>query len=154
MKMYVEEIYNILKKEIRELAKKEGFKVSITKQDYDYITVVVTAGKEKVLNNKDASDNLFNDRDLKETYNNYSQKIDEYIDLKRYENTDNANEIANRLQNTKMTKYGFNIAKKIYEIMHKNFWDESDIQTDYFNQAFYGNLYLGSYDKPYQVNEA
>ena len=31
--------------------------------------------------------------------------------------------------------------------MHKNYWDESDIQTDYFNQAFFGNLYLGSYDK-------
>lgn len=86
-------------------------------------------------------------------YAEYSQRIDEYVDLKRYENTDNSNEIANRLENTKMTSYGFKIAKKLFEIMHKNFWDESDMQTDYFNQAFFGNLYLGSYDKPYAIKQ-
>lgn len=148
---HLDEIYEEMKKEAREFAKKEGLKLSITRQDYNYITIVVIAGKEKALINKDMSDNLFYDYDLKETYNKYSKKIDEYVDLKRYENTDNSNEIANRLANTKMTKYGFNIAKKLFQIMHKNFWDESDITTDYFNQAFYGNLYLGSYSKSYTI---
>lgn len=148
---HLDEIYEEMKKEAREFAKKEGLKLSITRQDYNYITIVVIAGKEKALINKDMSDNLFYDYDLKETYNKYSKKIDEYVDLKRYENTDNSNEIANRLANIKMTKYGFNIAKKLFQIMHKNFWDESDITTDYFNQAFYGNLYLGSYSKPYTI---
>lgn len=153
MKKTLNEVYEEMKKEAREFAKKEGLKLSITRQDYDYITITVVSGKEKVLNNKDRSDNLFHDYDLKETYQNYSNKIDEYIDLKRLDNTDNSNEIAQRLEDTKMTKYGFRIAKKLFEIMHKNYWDESDIQTDYFNQAFYGNLYLGNYGKPYQVKE-
>ena len=148
------EVYEEMKKEAREFAKKEGLKLSITRQDYDYITIVVVSGKEKVLNNKDRSDNLFHDSDLKETYKDYSNKIDEYVDLKRYENTDNSNEVAQRLSDMKMTEYGFKIAKKLFNIMHKNYWDESDIQTDYFNQAFYGNLYLGSYEKPYQIKEA
>lgn len=154
MKKSLDEVYEEMKKEAREFAKKEGLKLSITKQDYDYITITVVSGKEKVLNNKNRSDNLFHDYDLKENYNTYSQKIDEYIDLKRLDNTDNSNEIAQRLEDTKMTKYGFRIAKKLFEIMHKNYWDESDIQTDYFHQAFYGNLYLGNYSKPYQVKEA
>lgn len=149
----IDEIYEEMKKEAREFAKKEGLKLSITRKDYDYITIVVVSGKEKVLTNRDKSDNLFHDYDLKETYNTYSNKIDEYVDLKRLDNTDNSKEVADRLANTKMTKYGFKIAKKLFEIMHKNFWDESDIQTDYFNQAFFGNLYLGSYDKPYKTRE-
>lgn len=153
MRKSLNEVYEEMKKEAREFAKKEGLKLSITKQDYDYITIVVVSGKEKVLNNKDRSDNLFHDSDLKETYKDYSNKIDEYVDLKRYENTDNSNEVAQRLSDMKMTEYGFKIAKKLFNIMHKNYWDESDIQTDYFNQAFYGNLYLGSYGKPYQVKE-
>ena len=148
------EVYEEMKKEARDFAKKEGLKLSITRQDYDYITIVVVSGKEKVLNNKDRSDNLFHDYDLKETYKDYSSKIDDYVDLKRYENTDNSNEVAQRLSDMKMTEYGFKIAKKLFNIMHKNYWDESDIQTDYFNQAFYGNLYLGSYEKPYQIKEA
>lgn len=148
------EVYEEMKKEARDFAKKEGLKLSITRQDYDYITIVVVSGKEKVLNNKDRSDNLFHDYDLKETYKSYSSKIDDYVDLKRYENTDNSNEVAQRLSDMKMTEYGFKIAKKLFNIMHKNYWDESDIQTDYFNQAFYGNLYLGSYEKPYQIKEA
>lgn len=149
----LDEIYEEMKKEAREFAKREGLKLSITRKDYDYITIVVISGKEKVLENKERSDNLFHDYDLKETYNTYSNKIDEYEDLKRLDNTYNSNEIADRLADTKMTKYGFRIAKKLFEIMHKNYWDESDIQTDYFNQAFFGNLYLGSYDKPYKVKE-
>lgn len=154
MKKTLNEVYEEMKKEAREFAKKEGLKLSITRQDYDYITIVVVSGKEKVLNNKDRSDNLFHDYDLKETYKDYSSKIDEYVDLKRYENTDNSNEVAQRLSDMKMTEYGFKIAKKLFNIMHRNYWDESDIQTDYFNQAFYGNLYLGSYEKPYQIKEA
>ena len=154
MKKTLNEVYEEMKKEAREFAKKEGLKLSITRQDYDYITIVVVSGKEKVLNNKDRSDNLFHDYDLKETYKDYSSKIDEYVDLKRYENTDNSNEVAQKLSDMKMTEYGFKIAKKLFNIMHKNYWDESDIQTDYFNQAFYGNLYLGSYEKPYQIKEA
>lgn len=150
---HLDEVYEEMKKEARKFAKEEGIKLSITRKDYDYITIVVVSGKERVLENKETSDNLFYDYDLKETYSNYSKKIDEYVDLKRYENTDNSNKVANILANTKMTKYGFRIAKKLFEIMHKNFWDESDIQTDYFNQAFFGNLYLGSYDKPYKVKE-
>ena len=75
------------------------------------------------------------------------------VDLKRYENTDNSSKVAGRLANTKMIKYGFRIAEKLFNIMHKNYWDESSIQTDQFNQAFLVNLYLESDDKLYQIKE-
>ena len=49
---HLDEIYEEMKKEAREFAKKEGLKLSITRQDYDYITIVVIAGKEKALINR------------------------------------------------------------------------------------------------------
>lgn len=46
--------------------------------------------------------------------------------------------------------------KKIIEIMKEAtasvghpFYDKSDIQTDYFNTAYYYYLQIGSYEKPY-----
>ena len=46
--------------------------------------------------------------------------------------------------------------KKIIDIMKEAtasvgcpFYDESDIQTDYFNTAYYYYLRIGSYEKPY-----
>ena len=39
-------------------------------------------------------------------------------------------------------------AKKILMADH---WDESDIMTDYFHCAFYLNINIGAWDKPYEL---
>jgi len=39
-------------------------------------------------------------------------------------------------------------AKAILMVDH---WDKSDIQSDYFNCAYYINMDIGSWDKPYEV---
>lgn len=41
------------------------------------------------------------------------------------------------------------ILKKINECMHTGHWDESDSQSDYFHCAFYVQINIGSWDKPY-----
>jgi hypothetical protein len=37
----------------------------------------------------------------------------------------------------------------VYEIMSENWWDKSDVMTDYFNCAYYMDLEIGRWNKPY-----
>lgn len=40
--------------------------------------------------------------------------------------------------------------QKAKEIMYTDHWDKSDIQSDYFHCAYYVNMHVGRWDKPYQ----
>ena len=40
---------------------------------------------------------------------------------------------------------------KAKEIMHADHFDHSDIQSDYFNCAFYVNMNIGRWNKPYKL---
>lgn len=39
----------------------------------------------------------------------------------------------------------------INKLMHVDHWDKSDIQSDYFHCAYYVNINVGQWDKPYQL---
>lgn len=41
--------------------------------------------------------------------------------------------------------------KEINKLMHVDHWDESDIQSDYFHCAYYVNINIGRWNKPYQL---
>ena len=41
---------------------------------------------------------------------------------------------------------------KINEILNDGNWDESDVQTDYFNVGWYVNLSIGKWDKGFTVH--
>jgi len=41
--------------------------------------------------------------------------------------------------------------EKAKAIMHVDHWDRSDIQSDYFNCAFYVNISIGRWNKPYKL---
>ena len=56
-------------------------------------------------------------------------------------------------QNTNFTDYGKKLFQAIHEIILKYHWDESDSMTDYFHCAFYYNLHIGKWDKPFTVKE-
>jgi hypothetical protein len=40
--------------------------------------------------------------------------------------------------------------EKAKAIMYVDHWDKSDVQTDYFHCAFYVNINIGRWDKPYK----
>jgi hypothetical protein len=40
--------------------------------------------------------------------------------------------------------------EKAKAIMHVDHWDKSDIQSDYFNCAYYVNINVGRWNKPYK----
>ncbi len=41
--------------------------------------------------------------------------------------------------------------EKVKAIMSVDHWDKSDIQSDYFNCAYYMNIDIGKWDKPYEL---
>ena len=41
--------------------------------------------------------------------------------------------------------------EKAKSIMHVDHWDRSDIQSDYFNCAFFVNINVGRWNKPYKL---
>ena len=41
--------------------------------------------------------------------------------------------------------------QKAYAIMLEGHFDESDSMTDYFHCAWYNNIHIGAWDKPYRV---
>lgn len=41
--------------------------------------------------------------------------------------------------------------EKAKAIMHEDHWDDSDIQSDYFNCSFYVNISIGRWNKPYKL---
>lgn len=43
------------------------------------------------------------------------------------------------------------ILKGILAIISANHWDKSEIMTDYFNCAFYYDLSIGAWEKPYKL---
>jgi len=47
-----------------------------------------------------------------------------------------------------LTQQGFNLLKRVSEIVQQYNYDDSDIQTDHFDVNFYFHLNLGTWDKP------
>ena len=43
--------------------------------------------------------------------------------------------------------------QKAKAIMHVDYWDKSDIQSDHFNCAFYVGMRVGEWNKPYKFNK-
>ena len=41
--------------------------------------------------------------------------------------------------------------EKVKAIMQVDHWDHSDIQSDYFHRAYYMNIDIGKWDKPYEL---
>lgn len=53
-----------------------------------------------------------------------------------------------------LTEYGKGIIEAILKIILVYHWDASDSQSDYFHNAFYYHIHVGSWDKPYQVKQS
>lgn len=49
-----------------------------------------------------------------------------------------------------LTEQGFNLLKRVVAIINHYNYDDSDIQTDYFDVNFYLHLNIGKWNKPYQ----
>lgn len=64
-------------------------------------------------------------------------KISGYIQVNNYWLKDNFSGVA------------LEYLEAAYKIMLEGHWDKSEIQTDYFNCAWYNNIHIGRWNKPY-----
>ncbi len=52
-----------------------------------------------------------------------------------------------------LNEYGKKVVAGLNKEMNSYNFDDDDPMTDYFHSNFYGNVYLGRWDKPYEANE-
>jgi hypothetical protein len=50
-----------------------------------------------------------------------------------------------------LTEFGYNLFKKVNEIVQRFHWSESDMQTDYYNCNFFYHLSIGKWDKDFKI---
>ena len=50
-----------------------------------------------------------------------------------------------------LTQAGWDVMAKANEIAHREHWDDSEPQTDYFSCAFYLHLGMGKWNRDYEV---
>lgn len=50
-----------------------------------------------------------------------------------------------------LTEIAFNVMNDVCDFMQSYNYDDSDGMIDYFNTNFYSHVYIGSWDKPYEV---
>jgi hypothetical protein len=79
-------------------------------------------------------------------------KILNYNDLIQY--IGNYEGYINDKYTVKLTREAFDALTKALQIVLKYYWDESDPQTDYYNCAFFINLMVGTWGKPFVKKEA
>lgn len=113
------EDFERIRKDVKALAKAEGLKVSVTTEFY-------SGGRSIDVAVLSAPHEMLYDDD------GYLQVNQYYI-----ETSDN------------LTRYGKEICGKINELIKKEHWDKSDSQTDYFHCAFYYQINVGKWDRPF-----
>lgn len=129
-----------LKKElspaIKSVLKKYGLKGSIAVRNHMVLVVNIKSGKLDIIGNW--FDKVTkNGRDMTNTYGDTIKKP-EYIDINQYWIDDNYTGIVR------------DFVKDLYSAMKGDKWfDKSDIQSDYFHTAYYMDVNVGSWNKPY-----
>ena len=149
-----------------EIAKKYGYKVSITKNG-GALTIAVIAGKklEIIYSNslniaKRFAIKIFEEFGGDLDLNEFKSKLDEI--LEEYEHI---NDFYNYYSNLKSLKNGYlqhipdytnldlqKMVKEIEEAVKRelDWYDDSDSMTDYFDTKFYLNFQIGKWDKKYK----
>lgn len=121
---------------IKKVLSKYGMKGSIAVRHHMTLVVNIKSGKLDILGNWfDTATNKGNG------YNQYGDKITkpEYLSVNQYWIDENYSGIVK------------DFIVELYDAMKGDKWfDKSDIQSDYFHTAYYMDVNVGSWNKPYQ----
>lgn len=112
---------------LKQLAKQYGIKLSVSGSNSSTIKVTIQEGKIDFFWNMSQC--------IEDTY--YIDR--EYIQVNHYYLDKSFSGIA------------LECLEKIKEVLFEDHWDESDVQSDYFNCSYYIAIHIGRYDKPYKV---
>ena len=132
-------------KAIREALKKRfpGHKFSVTKMSGSHgVNVAVMAGP--AFKKEPEQYNQYEDKYVAPDLNKGHSSVNHFWVKDHYPN--NAKFFQNVVEIIKTAPY--------YAGVGELWFDESDIQTDYFHTAYYMRISVGQWDKPFQVKEA
>ena len=159
-----------IRKEIRTIAKKYGCKLSAKVSDSSSLDVVITEGELDVVADYQISQNEFK-RNIVKKIAEKSLEFDEKAFVVELEKV--VSGIANPYEyfnsyvgyvevlkgdiSVEYAKYAFvgetgKMIAEIEEAIRKlgDWYDRSNVTVDYFETAFYYNISVGSWDKPYK----
>lgn len=123
---------------IKAVLKRYGVKGTVAIRNHMVLVVNIKSGK------LDIPQNWFdtvtkNGRDLTNTYGDTIKKP-EYMDVNQYWINDNYSGIVK------------DFIVELYDAMKGEKWfDKSDIQSDYFHTAYYMDVHVGSWNKPFTL---
>lgn len=147
-----DELIKKVRAKCKEIDKKYGMKCTVRHKNRITLQVIVRSGKHDLKENMQATINA-----ASATLKNPDG---EYVSLHYLDDIRNLiNEEVPYFGNfsyRSCTIFSGELKAYIDEIraaMLEDHWDKSDIQTDCFHCAYYHNLYIGEWDKPYKVTK-
>lgn len=112
---------------LRQLGKKYGVKLSVSRDNHSTIVLTLYSGKIDFFSDYLWHKTLFVDGT-------------QYIDVNPYYLCDQF----------KQDSKAFEFLNQALKIMNQGNWNKSDISTDYFDIGFYVTINIGKFKKPYQ----
>lgn len=124
---------------IKAVLKKYGVKGSISVDNHSTLVVTIKSGKLDFIGAAKKVCEYQASRTGRRTY-----EVGSYLQVNRYHAADNAR------------KVGENEIADFYDalveaMMGADWFDKSDIQTDYFHTAYYMDINVGKWNKPYEL---
>lgn len=121
---------------LKQIAKQYGIKLSVSGSNSSTIKVTIQEGKIDFFSNH--YETLNNKQDLLFVFKVDSKKV-HCLQVNHYHLDESFSGVA------------LECLEKIKEVLYEDHWDESDVQSDYFNCSYYIAIHIGRYDKPYKV---
>lgn len=121
--------------QIRDLLKKFGLKGSLSVKNHSTLCLTVTAGSI----------------DFFEQINNHNRKIAEREGRSHYQVNDYADVNVYHVDSVYQGKAKEFLSKAVAALKGSDYYDKSDIQTDYFDTSHYVSIKIGKWNKPYQL---
>lgn len=75
------------------------------------------------------------------------------IELRNLESKNISDGMGVRPNYDNLSGFGKEVIQTLWDIINKGNYDKSDSMTDYFDVGFYANIYIGKWDKPFEVVE-
>lgn len=124
--------------QIKLLLKKYNLKGSLRVRNHSTIVLTLSAGKIDFIENFIQNDNPLYNRMSEDSINRLRK--DPCLDVNPYWYHEHFSGVAK------------NCLKELFGALYSADWyDNSDIMTDYFDTAYYVDIHIGKWDKPYKV---
>jgi len=124
---------------IKAVCKKYGIKASVAVSNHSTLVLNISQGNIDFIEN-------YIETDKAKSYYNYMSE-DQISYIRKNQSLD----VNPYHYNDHFSGRALKFLQEVMSIMNKGNWDQSDIQTDYFNVGWYVDVNIGKWNKPYAL---